>query len=171
MFKNLNLKELNTLRKNSKSGFSLMELIVVIVIIGILISAVIGLSGQKETAKAAAAEEVIMQVSNATQSWATQRALEDFTSVNIAALKTGGILPNNFTENRANPWGGTITVAVAANTVPNFINHYTISLTNVPTEVCPNLVNKYINKTFAAAGAAGSTCTATSGSNTFAATF
>lgn len=168
MFK---IKEILSLKKdmkknNKKSGFSLMELIIVIVIIGILIAAVVGLSGQKETAKVSGAEQVIMQISNATQSWATQQGSESFTLVNLTALTTANILPTGFTTAKANPWAGDITVNVAPAVVPNSINHYVITLTNVPTQACTALSNKFTNKTIVAP-----VCTPAAGSTTFAATF
>jgi prepilin-type N-terminal cleavage/methylation domain-containing protein len=168
MFKIKEMLELkrNMIKTNKKSGFSLMELIIVIVIIGILIAAVVGLSGQKETAKAAAAEQVIMQISNATQSWAVQQGSENFTLVNLPAVVATGILPAGFTTARANPWAGNITVTVAPAVVPNSINHYVITLTNVPTQQCTTLINKFTNKTIVVP-----VCTPTAGSSSFAATF
>lgn len=149
---------MNESRKfNMKSGFSLMELIIVIVIIGILISAVVGLNGQRETAKISAAEQIVIQLMNGTQSWAIMEAKEDyatFTGANgVSTLVTAGILPADFDAARANPWAGAITITGSgAGTVKN---HYVIGLSNLPASSCNALINKFSNKAFATP-----TCTA-----------
>ena len=163
MFKKLN-KEVQDLRKTKKSGFSLMELIIVIVIIGILISAVIGLNGQRETAKISAGQQVVLQIMNASQGWAVQNASEDFTNINLANL-IGNTLPATFDEKKANPWAGNITVAVQG-AAGNQINHYTVSLTNVPAKSCTAIKNALTNKTIIAP-----TCVAAGGADTLSATF
>ena len=135
---------------NKKNGFSLMELIIVIVIIGILISAVVGLNGQKETAKISAAEQVVIQLSNAAQSWAVMKASENYTTVEIgdktkaASLVGMGILPSEFDVEKANPWAGDIKIEKYSSSK----NHFQIVLDNIPTNSCAALSNKFQNKAY-----------------------
>lgn len=107
---------------NKKSGFSLMELIIVIVIIGILIGAVVGLGNQREVAKVSALEQMIAQSITATNGWAALQGQEDFTPLNCdqgnndddecgyITLKEQGSLPANFDPKKMHPWNGSVQV-------------------------------------------------------------
>lgn len=165
MRKNLNMR---------KSGFSLMELIIVIVIIGILIGAVVGLSSQREVAKVSAAEQMIAQTITSTNGWAALQGQDDFTPLNVGAadegtgyeiLKANGSLPANFTPKKMHPWNGTAhvyslgdgsggikgvvgggTVGAFTSSAGNLQNHFVIELNNLPTFACTALNNKFKNK-------------------------
>ena len=139
-------------KMNKRSGFSLMELIIVIVIIGILISAVVGLNGQKETAKISAAEQIIIQLSNGSQSWAVMNASESYDvksgstghkKISLQELIDKGILPKGFDMEKANPWAGDISIDPGVTK-----NHFKIELTNVPQTSCVALQHKFSNKAF-----------------------
>lgn len=153
----------------NKGGFSLMELIIVIVIIGILIAAIVSLAGQKEVAKVSAAEQVITQIGTAAQGWAVMNATEDFTNISLNEL-IGTTLPDNFNVNKANPWSSGIEVAVATNvTVGNPKNHFKITLKDVPAPQCEALVNKFENKVVESSE--NTTACGTTGSKDFVAVF
>lgn len=166
MRKNLNMR---------KSGFSLMELIIVIVIIGILIGAVVGLSSQREVAKVSAAEQMIAQTITATNGWAALRGEDNFIPLNAGrvtegtgyeVLRDNGSLPANFEPKKMHPWNGTAHVyslddgsggphAVIdggdsagsfTSTAGNLQNHFIIELNNLPTFACSALSNKFTNK-------------------------
>ncbi len=165
------------MRKNfnmRKSGFSLMELIIVIVIIGILIGAVVGLSSQREVAKVSAAEQMIAQTITATNGWAALQGQDDFTPLNVGdvdegtgyeILRKNGSLPANFEPKKMHPWNGTAHVyslgdgsggrqgTVGGGQGGNFTssagnlqNHFVIELNNLPTFACTALNNKFNNK-------------------------
>lgn len=166
------------MRKNfnmRKSGFSLMELIIVIVIIGILIGAVVGLSSQREVAKVSAAEQMIAQTITSTNGWAALQGQDDFTPLNAGdpaegtgykILKDNGSLPANFDPKKMHPWNGTAHVyslddgsgaikgvanagdssGTFTTTAGNKQNHFVIELNNLPTFACKALNNKFKNK-------------------------
>jgi len=69
--------------KNIKNGFSLMELIIIIVIIGILISVVIGLNKQRESAKIVAAEKIINNLKNSSEMWKVCLSKNNFQNISI----------------------------------------------------------------------------------------
>lgn len=165
------------MRKNfnmRKSGFSLMELIIVIVIIGILIGAIVGLSSQREVAKVSAAEQMIAQTITATNGWAALQGQDDFTPLNVGdvdegtgyeILRKNGSLPANFQPKKMHPWNGTAHIyslgdgsggrqgTVGGGLGGNFTssagnlqNHFVIELNNLPTFACTALNNKFNNK-------------------------
>lgn len=158
-----------------KSGFSLMELIIVIVIIGILIGAVVGLSSQREVAKVSAAEQMIAQTITATNGWAALRGEDNFTRLNdgdadsgtgYQILRENGSLPANFDPKKMHPWNGTAHIyslddgsgsvhgvvdggdssGAFTSTAGNLQNHFVIELNNLPTFACSALNNKFLNK-------------------------
>lgn len=158
-----------------KSGFSLMELIIVIVIIGILIGAVVGLSSQREVAKVSAAEQMIAQTITSTNGWAALRGEDNFTALNAGDVNEGtgyqilrdnGSLPANFEPKKMHPWNGTAhvysldggggrihapidagdSVGAFTSTAGNKQNHFIIQLNNLPTFACQALNNKFTNK-------------------------
>lgn len=159
-----------------RSGFSLMELIIVIVIIGILIGAVIGLSNQREVAKVSAVEQLIAQTITATNGWSALNGTENYTELNTGnqangtgydILVTAGSLPANFNVKKAHPWNGeahvwclddggggantaqgsdTGAVGTFSTTAGNMQNHFVIEINNLPQFACTALKNKFENK-------------------------
>jgi prepilin-type N-terminal cleavage/methylation domain-containing protein len=97
-----------------KSGFSLVELIIVIVIIGILIAAIVGLSGSKETAKLVSCKEQILNVKKTTDSYLTSRGTSMYSSLGATSqpqiqnfVSNGYVFPNN-------PWARAYTITGSA---------------------------------------------------------
>ena len=145
-----------------RSGFSLMELIIVIVIIGTLIGAAISLNSAKESGKIQAGQEVVNNLINLVHAHAVNTSNNDMSNITITTLKASGVLPSSFTPAKANPWGGDLTIAVASGNNNNF----TITMTNVPAASCQALKKRFSNLAIVEP-----TCDNEKGPGPFAATF
>lgn len=108
-----------------KSGFTLIELVLVISIVALLLMAVGVTSGVRENARVHAAAESVKTLRTAAESYIAAGSMT-YTGITIAGLQTAGYLPANFSATGSNPWGGNY--AIAANTDPSRVD---ISLTGV----------------------------------------
>lgn len=130
-----------------RQAFSLMEVIIVIVIMGIMMAAIIGLQQIKETAKVESAEHVIITVYNSGKTWAVMKATEDYTGINMEDLKKTYAIAHDFNPKKSNPWAGDIKVEPYG-TTPDKRIHFVITLTDVPKNSCIALVKKLSHRTY-----------------------
>lgn len=108
-----------------KSGFTLIELVLVISIVALLLMAVGVTSGVRENARVHAAAESVKTLRTAAESYIAAGSMT-YTGITVAGLQTAGYLPANFSATGSNPWGGNY--AIAPNTDPSRVD---ISLTSV----------------------------------------
>ncbi len=95
--------------KNKNKGFTVLELVVVISIIGILAIVIMASTKGKETATKiqATANEVAM-IYKACQDWRLLKGQANFTGISLAEL-----VNNNLWQNKPNPIGTNYTIAVS----------------------------------------------------------
>jgi len=138
----------------NRSGFTLIELVLVISIIALLIMAVGVTSGVRENAKVHSAAESVKALRTAAESYIAAGNMT-YASIRISGLQTLGYLPAAFSATGSNPWGGNYTIA------PNSdANKVDISLTGVSSSAATRLSTLFANSA-AATNYASSTWTIT----------
>ena len=129
----------------NKSGFTLIELVLVISIIAILIMAVGLTSGIRDNAKVNSAAQSIRTLRTAAENYIAAGNMT-YTGITIAGLQTSGYLPAGFTATGSNPWGGNYLIAV--NSDPGKVD---ISLTAVTSTAATRLSTLFANSAAATA--------------------
>lgn len=124
---------------NRKSGFTLIELVLVISIAALLIMAVGLTSGIRENAKVHTACESVKALRTAAESYIAAGSMT-YAGITIDGLKSSGYLPANFLATGTNPWGGNY--AIAANSDPNKVD---ISLSSVSASAATRLSALFAN--------------------------
>lgn len=122
-----------------RSGFTLIELVLVISIVALLIMAVGLTSGVRENAKVHSAAESVKTLRTAAESYIAAGSMT-YTGITISGLQTSGYLPAAFSATGSNPWGGNY--AVAPNTDANKVD---ISLTGVSSTAAARLTALFAN--------------------------
>ncbi len=123
----------------NRSGFTLIELVLVISIIALLIMAVGVTSGVRENAKVHSAAESVKALRTAAESYISAGNMT-YTGITISGLQTLGYLPAAFSATGSNPWGGNYTIA------PNSdANKVDISLTGVSSSAAARLSVLFAN--------------------------
>ncbi|RJP30026.1 MAG: type II secretion system protein [Candidatus Omnitrophota bacterium] len=140
--------------RSKKSGFTLIELVLVISIIALLIMAVGLTSGIRENAKVHSASESVKSLRTAAESYIAAGSMT-YTGITVAGLQTSGFLPAAFSATGSNPWGGNY--VIAPNTDANKVD---ISLTGVSASAASRLSALFSNSA-AATGYASETWTIT----------
>lgn len=122
-----------------KSGFTLIELVLVISIIALLIMAVGLTSGIRENAKVHSASESVKALRTAAESYIAAGNMT-YTGITVSDLQTSGYLPAAFSATGSNPWGGNY--EIAPNTDANKVD---ISLTGVSASAAARLTALFAN--------------------------
>jgi len=105
---------------SGKKGFTLLELIVVMVIITIIASGVIAsFKGASDNARVATALNSIKSIQTAAMGYFNGNG-GSCSGISIANLVSGNYLPASFSGSNTNPWNGNYTVAVNANDATKF---------------------------------------------------
>lgn len=113
---------------NNKKGFTLLELIVVMVIITIIASQVIAsFKGASSNGRVASALNSVKAIQTAAMNYYNNNG-GSCTGISVATLVSGNYLPGTFTGTSSNPWGGNYTVAVNSNNNAQF----NLSMTGIP---------------------------------------
>jgi len=123
-----------------KTGFTLIELALVIAVIGILIAALTSGSGIRNAAKVQSAAESVRTLRIAAENYIAAGKLT-FTGISVDVLRTEGYLPSNFATSGTNPWGGDY--SVDANSLDS--SKVDISLTSVPSSAGSKLNTLFAN--------------------------
>ncbi len=123
---------------NRKKGFSLMELAIAVGLIAILIGVVAAGGGMMSRCRVQRETDAVESLRLASQNYLTPPNLT-YTGISVTALKTAGLLPNNFDPTGANGFGGDYTVSV--NTADN--TKVDIALANVPVNAGADLSNAF----------------------------
>ena len=128
----------NTRQKTNKKGFTMIEMIAVMVVIGVILSAVIpALTGAINNGRVASAAGTIRSLQTAATNYYNGNG-GSYTGLTLATLASGNYLPAGVTG--TNSWNGTITVAPDANA-----SWFDITLTNVPTAQATLLTTQVAN--------------------------
>ena len=123
----------------NKSGFTLIELVLVISIVALLLMAIGLTSGVRENARVHAAAESVKTLRTASESYIAAGNMT-YAGITIAGLQTAGYLPASFSATGSNPWGGNYSISV--NSDPNKVD---ISLTGVSTIASARLSSLFTN--------------------------
>lgn len=128
----------NTCQKTNKKGFTMIEMIAVMVVIGVILSAVLPtLIGAINNGRVASAAGTIRSLQTSATNYYNSNG-GTYTGISMATLASGNYLPAGVTGTDA--WNGTITVAPDANA-----NWFDITLTNVPTAQATALTTQVAN--------------------------
>lgn len=101
---------MKTMRYKRNSGFSLVELAIGLAVITVLILAVSMSSGIRDTARVQSAANSVQALRAAAENYLAG-GKTSYTGISVDVLKTAKLLPTNFTNAKANPWGGDFTLA------------------------------------------------------------
>lgn len=146
---------------NNKKGFSLMELIIVIIIIGILIATIVGLSNLKNVAKASLIYEQRLKIKkniDISMKESGEIFYRNFLTNDNDLARTKVKTLNNF--NDKNPFGALwYWEGEDPRVVGGVYTDKLIIKTNVPKDLCANLVIRFNQS------ATSSTCGAVTGDN------
>ena len=127
-------------RLMNRKAFTLIELAVVMVIIGILVAVLIPTFGMRDKANISRAKGDIEGLHAAALGYVSA-GRTTFTGVSVENLVSEGHLPKNFLGAASNPWGGDYTVA--ANTDATKVD---IAATTVPENAGADLVRTFNTK-------------------------
>jgi len=127
-------------RLMNRNAFTLIELAVVMVIIGILVAVLIPTFGMRDKANISRAKGDIEGLHAAALGYVSA-GRTTFTAVSVATLVSEGHLPANFSGTASNPWGGDYTVT--ANTDATKVD---IAATTVPANAGADLVRTFNTK-------------------------
>ena len=127
-------------RLMNRKAFTLIELAVVMVIIGILVAVLVPTFGMRDKANIAKAKGDINGLHAAALGYVSA-GRTTFTGVSVATLVSEGHMSTGFSATSKNPWGGVYTVA--ANTVTTKVD---IALTLVPTNAGDDLERTFTTK-------------------------
>ncbi|MBF0478400.1 MAG: type II secretion system protein [Candidatus Omnitrophica bacterium] len=126
---------------NNKSGFTMVELVMVIVIIAVLASGVISANKAIENSRVVQQIQNIKVVHSAAVQWYGDKMA--YSGISVDELKNNGYLKNNFDSTKANQFGGDLTVAVD----PADQEKYIFTLTKVSDSARTKLENGLSNST------------------------
>lgn len=142
-------------KRLTQKGFSLVELVIVIALMGLLMLAVINFGSTTiDGGKVGKALDQVRQIAAAAISWQSGRF--NYNGITLNALETERYLPAGFGA-LGNPFGGAYTVTGAG-------NRFTITVSNFPDNgLCLQALNKIRNDTIVAPTCAGTTLSATFG--------
>ena len=127
-------------RLMNRKAFTLIELAVVMVIIGILVAVLVPTFGMRDKANISRAKGDIGGLHAAALGYVSA-GRTTFTGVSVETLVSEGHLPANFLGAASNPWGGDYTVA--ANTDATKVD---IAATTVPENAGADLVRTFNTK-------------------------
>ena len=122
-----------------KSGFTLIELVLVISIVALLLMAIGVTSGVRESARVHAAAESVKALRTAAESYIAAGSMT-YTGITVAGLQTAGYLPAGFSATGSNPWGGDYTIAANSDS-----SRVDISLTGVGATASTRLSTLFAN--------------------------
>jgi len=122
---------------NRKQGFTIIELITVMVIIAVILGAVLAaVKGATDNSRITSALASIRALQTASVGYYNNNG-GSYNNLSLATLAANNLLPANFTSGaNANPWSGNIVVSPDANA-----NFFDITFTNVPSTASTVLTN------------------------------
>ena len=111
------------MRSRRVDGFTLVELIAVIGIVGVLLAVILlGAKSARNTSKISATTQQIQMIYSACQAWLGNGRV-NYTAISMTALTNPGFLPATLT----NPWGQPYTVAPGSD-----VSTVVITTSNIP---------------------------------------
>lgn len=133
--------KMNKTMINNK-GFTLIEIAAVLTIITILLLVVgIATKGMFDNGRVNSAAQSVETLRSASAQYLASGNVT-YAGINIAALKTGSLLPNNFSGVSSNPYGGNYTVAADAADNTKVV----VTLTSIPGDAGTKLNAYFANK-------------------------
>lgn len=127
----------NTCPKFKHKGFTIIELIAVMVIIGIILASVLAaVKGVTDNSRITSAIASIRALQTACVNYYNNNG-GSYAGLSLATLASENFLPGNFTSGvNQNPWNGNILVGPDSN-----VSFYDITFTNVPSNAATFLTN------------------------------
>ena len=127
----------NTRQKNNKKGFTVIELIAVMVIIAVILGSVLAaVKGATDNSRITSAIASVRALQTASVNYYNNNG-GSYSNLSLSTLASNNMLPANFTSGtNANPWNGSITVGPDSNA-----NYFDITFTNVPAGAATSLTN------------------------------
>jgi prepilin-type N-terminal cleavage/methylation domain-containing protein len=127
----------NTHQQSTQKGFTLIELITVMVIIAVILGSVLAaVKGATDNSRTTSALASVRALQTASVNYYNNNG-GSYANLSLSTLASNNMLPANFTSGtNANPWNGSITVAPDTNA-----NWFDITLTNVPSSAATSLTN------------------------------
>ncbi len=137
-------------RSRTRPGLALTDVAIAIGVLAVLLAAVTASLGAIENGRVNSAERSVETLKGAAINWLSNGRYS-YSGISFTALRTENLLPPNFTETGANPWGGdyTITSTGSGN------NQVTITLTNLPDSGGGALARKFGPRARSASYASG----------------
>jgi type IV pilus assembly protein PilA len=128
---------MNEMKKNNNKGFTIIELIAVMVIIAVILGAVLAaVQGATNNSRTTSALASIRALQTASVGYYNSNG-GSYSNLSLSTLASNNMLPANFTSGtNADPWNGNITVSPDTNA-----NYFDITLTNVPAAAATSLTN------------------------------
>ncbi|MBF0485827.1 MAG: prepilin-type N-terminal cleavage/methylation domain-containing protein [Candidatus Omnitrophica bacterium] len=111
----------------NNKGFSLMELAIAVGLIAVMVGVVAAGGGMMNKCRVQREVDAVDNLRVAAQNYLSTKNLT-YSGISVSALKTAGLLPNNFDPSGANSFGGNYTVS--ANSSDN--TKLDIALGNIP---------------------------------------
>jgi hypothetical protein len=113
--------------RRTRLGLALTDVAIAIGVLAVLLAAITSALGAIENGRVSSAERSVETLRGAAINWVSNGRFS-YSGITFDAMRSEGLLPPNFAESAANPWGGNYTIAAAG----TGNNQITITLTGLP---------------------------------------
>ena len=126
----------SNISKLTKKGFSLIEMVVVIIIIGILLAGLMKMTGATKGAKISTLNQNIINLATAATTWGQQSNNGSYQGISMTELVNAKLLSNAWANGAKskNPWAGGLSIKSSSP-----YNGFEITANDIPSDVCNNV--------------------------------